>query len=166
MSGMFFIIGFAFIVGFILIFATSFSGQKRDDGIGAISATQGPSFERYVRICSDIVEALKLEIDGIETTESEQTLDIYAHSPAEITGVNYIIHAAYHNVDYVVSAGEIVELSNAIIQDRLSKGIFITTGKFTEELPSISELAPMAFIDGTKLKELADQHKIPLKDLA
>ena len=74
-----------------------------------------------------------------------------------------MIHSVLASPERTISAAEIVELSNAIIQDRLSKGIFITTAQFTSDLPAISELAPMEFIDGAKLKELAERYRIPLQ---
>ena len=77
MTGLLFVVGFAFIVGFVLIFVTSLSHKKqRFDGIGTIAENQLPSFERFVRICQDLVEALKLEIDEVETNPEEQSMDI------------------------------------------------------------------------------------------
>ncbi len=162
MSGILFVIGMAFVVGFLLIFATSMSGKKRFDGIGKIADDQPLVYDRFIRVCKTLVESLKLEIDNIELSQDEQTIDIYAHSATPITGSSFLIHGALKTPQEPVSAAELVELSSAIIQDRLSKGIFITNSTFTEELPSISELAPMEFIDGKKLEELAKKYKIPL----
>ena len=164
MTGIFFVIGMAFVVGFLLIFAISLSGQKRFDGIGTIDAQQLPNFERFGRIVRDMAESMKLEIDRIESHPDEQSLDIYAHTPTPITGAHYLIHAVLAPPAQVIPAAEIVELSNVIIQDRLSKGIFMTTGRFTEDLSAISELAPMEFVDGAKFEELAQQYKIPLSE--
>ncbi|QQR80299.1 MAG: restriction endonuclease [Deltaproteobacteria bacterium] len=104
-----------------------------------------------------ILETMKLDLEEFHRTADNQ-LDIMAKNPAPFTGGEYLIQCLYVPSDYVVDAAKILELSNSIIQDRLSKGIFITTGKFTPDLSTISELAPIEFIDGEQFRNLVKEH--------
>jgi hypothetical protein len=146
--------------GIVLITLIALSDQKRKEREAQKTGEQKPRFERFSRACCDLVEIMKLEIDDIRESPEEDTIDIYATNPKPIIGGSYLIHCVRQNPHEQVSAAEIVEMSNAIIQDRLSKGIFITTGQFTPDLPAISELAPLSFIDGNELKKLAKEHNI------
>lgn len=163
MSGIFFVLGVAFFVGFLLIFATSFS--KKSGGAAPHHLEEGrlPSFERFIRSCVSLAEALKLNVGEVHENADEQSVDLYVENPTPITGGQFIMHCTLRPQQNIVDTAEIVELSNSIIQDRLSKGIFVTTGSFTPDLPTISELAPIEFIDGNRLEELAEKYKIALQ---
>lgn len=163
MFGIFLIVGMALSLGFLLIFVAGFSGRKRNKATA--SEVELPSFTRFVRAISDLTEAMKLEILEANQSDDEQSLDIYAENRTPITGGRYLIHAELCPREAITSAAEIVEFSNVIVQDRLSKGLFITTGRFTPDLPAISELAPIEFIDGERLGELTDKYRIALKDI-
>jgi len=159
---LFFVVGFAILIGFALIFATSLSGKKAADGIGTLQTGALPHFDRFVRICRDILEAHKLDISEVHENAETQSVDIYCENPKPLIGGRLLAHCTLRAAEDVTSAAAVVELSSAIIQDRLCKGIFITTGQFTPELGAISELAPMAFIDGKELERLCHQQRIPL----
>ena len=159
---LFFVMGMAFFVGFVLIFAMSFSRKRNDDGIGTMTAGALPPFDRFKRVCQDILEAHKFEVTSVDENPEEQSLDIYCEFDKPLISSQVLAHCLLRPQNQVVSPADIVELSNVIIQGRLSKGIFITTGRFTEELGAISELAPMEFIDGAELERLCKEHKIPL----
>ena len=81
-----------------------------------------------------------------------------ARNPTPITGGQFLIHCLYSDKDAVIGSAEIIEFSNMIVQERLSKGIFITTGRFTGDIPAIGELAPMEFIDGEALRRLVNKY--------
>lgn len=159
---LFVVLFIALIIGFLLIFATSLSGKRRPDGIGSMDDGSLPNYERFVRICRDIFENFKMDILEVNENTEDQSVDFYLENPKPVVGGKLLAHCILRNKDDVVGAGDIIELSNAIIQDRQSKGIFITTGKFTDELAAISELAPIEFIDGGRLEELAKEFKVPL----
>ena len=153
--GSFFLIVFVAIgIGFALIFLLALSEKKRR---GSPSAPAAFSRERFEKACVQIIEGMKLEIGEITRTGSSQ-LDILATNPAPITGGEYLVHCLYTDPGEVVSGPQIIELSNMVVQERLSKGIFITTGRFTADIPGIGELAPMEFIDGAAFEKLVKKY--------
>ena len=138
-------------VGFALIFLLAFAdkqARKKNPAAHAETEFTRPQFEKA---CVQIVERMKLQINGIERTD-ENVLEIEAHNPAPIVGGHFFVYCVYLSPGEIVSAAEILEVSNMIIQDRLSKGILMTNTKFTDDLPAIGELAPLEFIDGVRLK--------------
>jgi hypothetical protein len=137
-------------IGFFLIFLLALSDKKRKESGGGERLLTPPEFEKA---CLLVVEGMKLEIEEINRA-GEARLDMIARNPTPITGGQYLVHCLYVDPKQVIDAPQIIELSNMVVQERLSKGIFITTGRFTEEIPSIGELAPMEFIDGQAFKKL------------
>lgn len=158
----FIVLGTAVVIGFLLILSLSLAKPRPTDGIGTMTKGALPNFERFVHVCRNILEAHKLEILEVSPNVDEMSVDIYCEFSKPLVGGRFLAHCTLRDHSDVVSGGDIVELSNAIIQDRLSKGIFVTTGRFTAELATISELAPMEFIDGEELERLCKAHKIPL----
>lgn len=143
----------AIAAGFALIFLLALAdkqAKKRNPAARAPSDLGRPEFEKA---CVEIVERMKLTIDTIERTD-ENVLEMEAHNPAPIVGGKFYVYCVYLNPAETVSAAEILEVSNVIVQDRLSKGILMTNTKFTDDLPAISELAPLEFIDGARLKAI------------
>jgi hypothetical protein len=145
----------AVLFGFFMIFLLALAEKKR--------AKTNPKPEKqlgllqFEKICVEMAEGMKLEID--ELSRSGNALDIFAHNPTPLTGGKFLVHCLYLSPEAPpVSAAEILELSSAIIQDRVSKGIFITTGRFTSDLPAIGELAPIEFVDGEAFLKLAEKY--------
>lgn len=155
MDGILLITAMAFILGFSLIFLLALSDKKRK----AKKNDSPPQIKRepFEKICSQIVEAMKLEIEEISRS-GENQIDIVARNPTPITGGQFLIHCLYADRNAVIGAAEIIEFSNMIVQERLSKGIFMTTGRFTEDISAIGELAPMEFIDGAALQKLVAKY--------
>ncbi len=156
MEGLLLTILMAVSIGFLLIFLLALS-EKRKRCITSLFSEKKLTPEQFQKACTLIVEAMKLDIEEISNLE-DQKLDIIAQNPTPFTGGKYLVHCLYVPSDRVIGSAEIIELSNMIIQDRLSKGIFMTTGKFTNEIGSIGELAPMEFIDGKKFMGLLEKH--------
>lgn len=137
-------------IGFFLIFLLALSDKKRKASGPGERLFTAPEFEKA---CLLVVEGMKLEIDEINRTGQDR-FDMIARNPTPITGGQFLVHCLYVEPKQVITAAQIIELSNMVLQERLSKGIFITTGRFTEEIPGIGELAPMEFIDGQAFKKL------------
>ncbi|HEX5038198.1 MAG TPA: restriction endonuclease [bacterium] len=141
-------------VGFGLIFLLAFAdkqSRKRNAGKRPEPDLAKPQFEKA---CVEIIERMKLEIHDIQRTDDDN-LDIRAKNPAPVVGGEFFIRCVYLPDGGRIEAAEIIEMSNVIVQDRLSKGIFMTNGRFTEDLPAIGELAPIEFIDGARLKAIS-----------
>jgi restriction endonuclease Mrr len=139
-------------VGFALIFLLALAdkrARKRNPAVEEPGLTQ----RDFERACVEIVERMKLSIDEIVRTEDDN-LDIRATHHAPVVGGEFFVRCVYLEPGGVIPAAEVLELSSAIVQDRLSKGIFFTNGSFAADIPSLSELAPMEFIDGARLKTM------------
>ena len=139
-------------IGFLLIFLLALSDKKR-------RMTEGTPRDRnltaaqFEKACVLVVEGMKLEIEEINRASPDR-LDMIARNPTPITGGQFLIHCLYVDPKQVIPATQIIELSNMVLQERLSKGIFMTTGRFTGEIPTIGELAPLEYIDGPAFQKL------------
>ncbi len=145
-------------VGFFLIFLLALSDRRRKDK-GVVANEPSLTQIQFEKACVAILEGMKLEIESIERTD-ENTLEIKAKNPTPFVGGNFFVYSVYLPPNEVVTSAEILEVSNMVIQDRLSKAILMTNTRFTEDLPAISELAPMEFIDEKRLTELMSQYRI------
>lgn len=155
--GSFFLIAFGAVgLGFVLIFLLAL-GEKKGKAKASQSHKPVISRDRFEKACVLIVEGMKLEISEINRS-GEDRLDILARNPTPFTGGDFLVHCLYREAPEVIRPAEIIEFSNMVLQERLSKGIFITTGRFTDEIPTIGELAPMEFIDGPAFQKLLGKY--------
>lgn len=147
-------------LGFFLIFllATAEKKQKqRNQSSNLVKETPLFSMEHFQKACILIVEGMKLDVEEADPF-GDPIFEMRAKDPRPFTGGKFLIHCLYLAPDESISEAEILEVSKTIIQERLSKGIVITTGKITDQLAAISELAPLDFIDGKKFEELAQKY--------
>lgn len=114
------------------------------------------SFREFSKICVDICEGLKLIITDITQTEMSE-VNIRAHSKDPITKVEYLIVGFYCPQAQAIEAQKIMEISDHIVSERLSKGIIMTNGMIDHSLKNLPELAPLEFIDRTRLLALAKE---------
>lgn len=150
----------SFVAGFLLIFLLALSEKKRrqeKEKSGEPPLKNTFTLEQFEKICIEIVEGMKLTIEEIHRA-SEGDLDIMAKNPTPFTGGTFLVRCLFLEPHQTISAAEVLELSGTIIQDRISKGIFITTGRFTEDLPTLSELAPIDFVDGAEFCQLVERY--------
>ncbi len=150
------IVAVAIGVGFSLIFLLALAEKKQKKGQAA-SPPKALDQGQFEKACMQILETMKLNLEEFHRTGDNQ-LDILAKNPAPFTGGEYLVQCLYVPEDFTVDAARILEFSHTIVQDRLSKGIFMTMGRFTPDLGSIGELAPIEFIDGKKFRELVKEH--------
>ena len=154
------------LFGFFLIFLLALSDKKqkekrwkerRERGADIAPERLQISQESFEKACTLIVEGMKLDIEEINRSTAN-AIDIMARNPLPIVGGPLIVHCLYIDPDECVSAAQVLELSQMIIQDRLLKGVFMTTGKFAEEIATLSELAVIELIDGKGVLELIRKH--------
>ncbi len=138
-------------VGFalILLLALADKQAKKKSPVEDGGLTQ----REFEKACVEVVERMKLEIGEIIRT-ADDNLDIRANNPAPVVGGEFFIRCVYLDPSGVIQSPDVLELSNVIIQDRLSKGLFFTNGSFAADIRSLGELAPMEFIDGARLKAM------------
>lgn len=153
----FFIVGFSLFVGFGLILLTALTSKKE---IKKIVVESGLTLDQFQKVCLALAEEMKLSLESYEATESG--IDIRAKNNTPFTGGDFLVHGFYDPVGRSVPQPQVIEFSDMIVQERISKGIFITNSRFESDPRLISELAPMEFIDGGRLKELIQKYQIPV----
>lgn len=141
----------AILVGFALILLLAVADKRaKKQRVESHKEEPGLTRTEFEKACVTVIERMKLTIDEIERTDAN-VLEIKATNPAPIVGGVFFVYCVFLPAGEFVTSAEILEVSNMIIQDRLSKGILMTNTRFTDDLPAISELAPLEFIDGARL---------------
>ena len=73
---------------------------------------------------------------------------------AEKDGKRYLIECKRYGVDRAVGRPEVQKFSAAVVEERASKGIFVTTGRFTETAVASAKKHAIELIDGPALVNL------------
>jgi len=117
--------------------------------------------EQFTRLCLRLVEQMGLSIiDCHRNTHRE--IDITAVNTQPITGGHYIVRCVLIPPDLPIHSTEIVALGSTVLAERALKGIFITTGFFSEEVPKLTEGPPIEFINGQRLRQILRDYRISL----
>ena len=115
-------------------------------------------FREFSRTCQDILEGLKLEITEISTPSGDEVV-IRATSINPITRVDYLAVGFYLPKSATVETARIVEVSDQIVSERISKGLIMTTGKIDRaSIIAQPELATLELIDGERLTVLQKEY--------
>lgn len=154
----FLLVGGATIFGFLLILVTALGAKRK---VRTFEREPFLTSRQFEKVCLALLDEMRLVVE--ESDPGENKIDIRARNPAPIVGGELLIHCLYLSPQAVVGPERILELSNRIVSERVSKGIFITTGRFTPELSVLGELAPIEFIDGERLQQLVSQYRIYAK---
>jgi len=89
-------------------------------------------------------------------------IDITAINPQPITGGEYIVHCILASADEPIDSTRIIALSDTVRAEGASKGIFITTGFFSEEVPKLIEGPPLELINGQRLRQILGEYRLSL----
>ena len=146
-----------FLLGFGLIFLLALAEKRTASS--SVFKTFFLHQESFEKACVEMIERMKLNVEDVQRPRPNE-LDILAVNPAPFIGGDLIVHCAYIQPEEVIGPAAIIELSNMVIQSRLTKAILITTGKFTDEKDTLGELAPMEFLDGKTFQGLIEKYKI------
>ena len=163
---MLFIIAVSMILGFILIFLLKHSSAPiameeafyRQDAPG-MAALGEMLPEEFKEICVDLVEAVGLRVQSVES-EEPGVINITAVYDHPVLGGTYLVSGLLSPTDQVVDSAPVLGLSSAVHQERAMKGIFITTGFFSQEVDKIMEGAPVELINRDRLVGLLEEHGI------
>ena len=117
--------------------------------------------EQFERLCLRILEQMGLSITGSHRNRHGE-IDIAAVNPQPITGGSYIVRCALIPPEVPINSIQIIALCNTVLAERALKGIFITTGFFSEEVPKLTEGPPIELINGQRLQQILGQHRISL----
>jgi len=109
----------------------------------------------------DLVEAL-LQKMGL-TTEGRKAsadggIDIIAHNPQPVVGGKLIVQCKRYAAP--VSVPVVRDLFGVVTDERASKGILISTSRFTREAEEFAADKPIELIDRDRLLELLGRHQV------
>lgn len=116
-------------------------------------------YRQFTKTCMDICEGLKLEVQDVTQSSNDEVI-IHATTREQITRVHLLIVGFHLLHDETLDNQRIMEISEQIVSERLSKGIIMTTGKIDKSIASTPELAPMELVDGADLQRLARQYSL------
>lgn len=154
----FLLAGIALLLGFFLILLSALFDRKKTT---PSSSLEEPliSLEVLQTVCLALVDEMKLQM--IEAEKKENGIDLLAENPAPIIGGKYLFRGILLKKGETVPLPQIVEFSDTVTQERISKGVLVTTGQLPPEVSRLTELAPMELIDGERLKQLMEKYQIP-----
>lgn len=166
MFNLFIVLIITFIIALILIYLISAHDRRMKDNENAKlysntvdSHTLNYDFRQFTKICMDICDNLKLDVQEVYQSEGNEII-AKAVSQDPITAVQFLIVGYFLHPQALLESGKIMEISDQIISERISKGIIITSGKIDDTVKLLPELAPITFLDGSKVKELIEKYKI------
>lgn len=154
---------FGFALVLIYFIAAHDRSMKKRNDLTTASQTgdqELPDFRLFVKFCTDLCEYLKLEIREI-THPIDNEVVITAQNTNPITRVEYLVAGFLLPRHSVLEINRVMELSDQIVSERLSKGIIVTTGRIDREAAlRLPELAPIEFIDGERLEKMLKDKEI------
>lgn len=115
--------------------------------------------EQFERLCLCFLEQMGLRVTSLTSNQQGQ-IDIIAVNPQPITGGSYIVRCLLAPPEAPINSTQIIALSDTVLAERASKGIFITTGFFSEEVPKLIEGPPLELINGQRLRQIMAEHRI------
>lgn len=166
MFNLFIVLVFTFAVALFLIYLISSHDRKlrereenQRNSNTSESYTLKFDFRQFTKICMDICENLKLDVQEVYQSQDNEII-VKAVSQDPVIAVQFLIIGFYLHPQALLEAPKIMEISDQIVSERISKGIIMTTGHIDDAVKLIPELAPISFIDGRQLKELMEKYKI------
>lgn len=152
---MFLLVFVAITLGFLFIFLIiGVSPRKKQTSLAKHNILENKwTREEFEKHCIDVVKGFGLEISSI-SQENEGIMEVLAENPKPFVGGRYIIYTLYNPADIVIKQEDIISLSTFVKYEEVSRGIFITTGVFPENVAELTSDSPIELIDGKKLEEL------------
>lgn len=117
--------------------------------------------EQFERLCFLLLEQMGLSITGCHRNTHGE-IDITAVNPQPIIGGSYIVRCVLIPPEVPINSTQIIALGDTVRAERASKGIFITTGFFSEEVRKLTEGPPIELLNGQRLRQLLEDHRISL----
>lgn len=115
--------------------------------------------EEFKEICVELAEAVGLKVRSVESEEPGR-VDITAELDHPVLGGTYLLFGLLAPTDQVVDSAPVIGLSNAVHHERAMKGIFITTGYFSQEVDKILEGAPVELVNRDRLANLMEEYGV------
>jgi len=115
--------------------------------------------EQFERLCLRLVEQMDLSVTGCHRN-THREVDIIAVNSRPITGGCYIVRCVLIPPELPIHSTQIIAFSSTVLAERALKGIFITTGFFSEEVPKLAEGPPIELINGQRLWQMMRDYRI------
>jgi len=167
---MFLTVAIAVILGFLVIIAMKRvpapgSPEQRESGFGngrePLSASL--SLDHFARLCCRLLSAIGLDIERT-TTAGTHRIEITAVNPAPVIGGQYLVYGELLPAGEVIEAVQVLALLDAVKGEGVSKGVFITTGFFSDEAGQAAAGGPIELINGVRFRALLQQYEVtPLR---
>ncbi|MDE2485295.1 MAG: restriction endonuclease, partial [candidate division NC10 bacterium] len=117
--------------------------------------------EQFERLCFRLLEQMGLSITGCHRNRQGE-IDITAVNSQPITGGSYMVRCVLTQPEAPINSTQIIALSDTVLAERALKGIFITTGFFSEEVPKLTDGPLIELINGQRLRQILREHRISL----
>ncbi|MDE2180630.1 MAG: restriction endonuclease [candidate division NC10 bacterium] len=117
--------------------------------------------EQFERLCFRLLEQMGLSITGCHRNRQGE-IDITAVNSQPITGGSYMVRCVLTPPEAPINSAQIIALSDTVLAERALKGIFITTGFFSEEVPKLTDGPLIELINGQRLRQILREHRISL----
>lgn len=115
--------------------------------------------EQFEHLCRRLVEQLGLSIAGFHR-HTQREIDITAVNTQPITGGSYIARCILIPPEQPIHSTQVIALGDAVRAENALKGIFITTGFFSEEVSKLTEGPPIELINGQRLRQMMREHRL------
>jgi hypothetical protein len=167
---MFAIVIIAFVVGFILILATSQSSRHEipaeadaleEEKPEGVTALEGVTMDEFQSLCLRLLQAMGLRVEPPRLI-NEREFDINALNPAPLLGGTYIVHCIYSVDGHPVPSTRVIALGDTVKAERAAKGLCITNGYFAAEVGKYREGPPCELINAKRFKDLLDEYNIAI----
>ncbi len=154
------VLALTFLIALVLIYFISLHDKKRSQVLvqKAEDKSDEPDLRTFMKQALGLCENLKLTVDSYMIHSSTEFSAIVS-TQNPVTKVKMMVVGILNPPDHFVDNLKIMNISDEIISERLSKGIIITTGVFDPLITRAPELAPIEFIDGKRFKDLLKEYQ-------
>ncbi|MFQ5881895.1 MAG: restriction endonuclease [Candidatus Methylomirabilales bacterium] len=114
--------------------------------------------EDFERLCLKLLEEMGLVVSSY-VRSGPREIEIAAVNPQPIMGGDLLVHCT-HPEDGFVGATRVNTLRDQVKGEQATKGIFITTGFFAEEISKTAEGPPLELINVNRLQELIQEYRV------
>lgn len=165
---MFLLVGFAILVGFLVIMLTirarpsSSVAPER----AALAQTLLPdhldslTLAQFEDLCVRLLEEFGLVINA-RARRGDRELEISAVNPQPVTGGDFLVHCRLAGEEDLVDSASLIALSDHVRAEGATKGIYITTGYFSEESTKLSYEGPtLELINRPRLLQMVEEYEL------
>ncbi len=111
-------------------------------------------FDRFQAVVMELLVRRGFDVQKMKKIPGG-TLEVLARHPHPLLGGDFVALARQYPPEAQVHAELVTELDQLVRDEQCQRGIYLVTGRFTEEAANIARGMPVCLVDGRWLKELA-----------